>query len=432
MMRSISIYPICIIFLVVASCAPLSKRALTKSLRATEEQFQDHVGLVLYDVQKKQTIFDYQGNKYFTPGSNTKIFTLFASLTLLSDSIPGLRYHYQGDSLILWGTGDPGFLYKNVYTNGRVYNFLKTAPQKLYFSASNYHTEHFGPGWAWDDYTEYYSPERSPLPIYGNVATVQIKNGKADITPQNFRSGLLEGLPSKKADASRETDNNQFTYFRGNNAIAATIDVPIKMSNQLTALLLGDTLKRLVTIVDNPLPKAAGKLNSIPSDSLYRVMMQESDNFIAEQLLLLCAGTLSDTLQPEIAIRYVKKKFLADLPDEPVWTDGSGLSRYNMFTPHSIVMLWQKIYALMPREKLFPMLAIGGKKGTIRNYYKETDPYIFGKTGSLSNNHALSGYLVTKSGKVLVFSFMNSNFIRPAGEVRNNMQTILHKIYESY
>jgi D-alanyl-D-alanine carboxypeptidase/D-alanyl-D-alanine-endopeptidase (penicillin-binding protein 4) len=32
-------------------------------------------------------------------------------------------------------------------------------------------------------------------------------------------------------------------------------------------------------------------------------MMQESDNFIAEQLLLTCAGVLSDSLKPEIAIR---------------------------------------------------------------------------------------------------------------------------------
>jgi D-alanyl-D-alanine carboxypeptidase/D-alanyl-D-alanine-endopeptidase (penicillin-binding protein 4) len=86
----------------------------------------------------------------------------------------------------------------------------------------------------------------------------------------------------------------------------------------------------------------------------------------------------------------------------------------------------------MPQERLFTLLAIGGKKGTIRNYYKETQPYIFGKTGSLSNNHALSGYLLTKRGKVLIFSFMNTHFAKSTSEVRNNMQEILHKIYEAY
>jgi D-alanyl-D-alanine carboxypeptidase/D-alanyl-D-alanine-endopeptidase (penicillin-binding protein 4) len=96
------------------------------------------------------------------------------------------------------------------------------------------------------------------------------------------------------------------------------------------------------------------------------------------------------------------------------------------------VQLWEKIYTLVPQERLFTLLAIGGKKGTIRNYYKESKPYIFGKTGSLSNNHALSGYLVTRRGKLLIFSFMNTHFATSTGEVRNNMQAILHRIYEAY
>ncbi len=161
-------------------------------------------------------------------------------------------------------------------------------------------------------------------------------------------------------------------------------------------------------------------------------MMQESDNFIAEQLLLVCAAVLSDTLQPEIAIKHIQTNFLNDLPDKPVWVDGSGLSRYNLFTPRSIVRTWEKIYELVPRDRLFALLAVGGKSGTIRNWYKADRPYIFGKTGSLSNNHSLSGYLVTRKGKTLIFSFMNSNFTASGSEVRRNMQSILNFIYETY
>jgi len=94
--------------------------------------------------------------------------------------------------------------------------------------------------------------------------------------------------------------------------------------------------------------------------------------------------------------------------------------------------LWEKIYAKVPRERLFPMLATGGKPGTLRNWYKADKPYVFGKTGSLSNNHCLSGFLVTKRGKTVIFSFMNSDYTVASSEVRKNMQTILNLIYENY
>jgi D-alanyl-D-alanine carboxypeptidase/D-alanyl-D-alanine-endopeptidase (penicillin-binding protein 4) len=196
--------------------------------------------------------------------------------------------------------------------------------------------------------------------------------------------------------------------------------------------LLSDTLKKNVSPISKRLPENTMTIHSILSDSLYSILMQESDNFIAEQLLLMCADIVSDTLQPEIAIRYVTENFLKDLPDEPSWVDGSGLSRYNLFTPRSIVRMWQKIYELRPRERLFPLLATGGVNGTVKNWYKADKPYLFGKTGSLSNVHCLSGYLVTRSGKTLIFSFMNNNFVAPTSKVRTNMQDLLKLIYERY
>jgi serine-type D-Ala-D-Ala carboxypeptidase/endopeptidase (penicillin-binding protein 4) len=208
--------------------------------------------------------------------------------------------------------------------------------------------------------------------------------------------------------------------------------IPFKTNPQLTSILLSDTLDRDVQWTYRKLPLQRKTFYSIPADSLYKVMMQASDNFIAEQLLLMCASKVSDSLKASIAIRYVKKNLLSDLADEPIWVDGSGLSRYNLFTPRSIVQLWDKIYSTVQRERLFNLLAIGGKSGTVRNWYKSDPPYIYGKTGTLSNNHCLSGYLVTKKGEVLIFSFMNSNFARPGNDVRKMMQETLKLIYEKY
>jgi len=173
-------------------------------------------------------------------------------------------------------------------------------------------------------------------------------------------------------------------------------------------------------------------LKSIPVDSLYRVMMQDSDNFIAEQLLLQCAAAVSDTLKPEIALRYAKKKLLADLPDSLQWVDGSGLSRFNLFTPRSIVGLWKKVYQIVPQERLFKLLAVGGKTGTLKNWHKAEEPYIFGKTGSLSNVRALSGFLISKKNKILIFCFMNNNFTVSGTEVRTRVEKILKQVHDKF
>lgn len=416
------------------SCSPFSKTALTKKFKTIEADLHDHTGFMLYDLDKKKTVFEFNAAKYFTPASNTKIFTMFASLKILGDSVPALRYVQSGDSLIFWGTGDPSFLYKNTFDNSRVYNFLKNAPGQLYFSSANFHTSNLGAGWAWDDYNDYYSAERSPFPVYGNIFTVKLETDSPQIYPSYFRRFYSRGEQKERNQFIREIHSNDFKFHPGKRRSATNEwEIPIRIDKDIIIQLLDDTLKRKVIPVSKLIPETAKTLHSIPMDSLFRVLMQESDNFIAEQLLLMCADAVSDTLQPEIAVKYVKENFLKDIADEPAWVDGSGLSRFNLFTPRSIVQMWQKLYVLVPRERLFPLLAIGGKTGTIRKYYKGDEaPYVFGKTGSLSNNHNISGYLVTKSGKTLIFSFMNNNFVAPSSKVRINMEEILKMIYERY
>jgi D-alanyl-D-alanine carboxypeptidase/D-alanyl-D-alanine-endopeptidase (penicillin-binding protein 4) len=416
------------------SCSPISKGKLNKTFRSTERRFQHHTGFVLYDLQKNKTVFDFNGSRYFTPASNTKILTFFAALKTLGDSVPALEYIQRNDSLIFWGTGDPSFLYKEVFYDSGVYHFLRSIEADLYFSDANFHTTHFGPGWAWDDYSSGYSAERSPFPVYGNIVSVIADQQVLRISPDYFSGSFIHGEQKDRIEIIRDLDKNLFTVHPPKKIIAEVreINIPIKLDSSTFYSLLADTLKRPVVPVHKALPPYTNTLFSVHLDSLYSVMMQESDNFIAEQLLLMCANVLSDSLKPEIAIDFIIENYLRDLPDEPVWVDGSGLSRYNLFTPRSIVKLWQKIWEIVPQERLFSLLATGGVKGTIRKWYHAEKPYIFGKTGSLSNNHCLSGFLITKKGKVLIFSFMNSNYTRSTNDIRRNMQKILFNIYENY
>lgn len=421
----------CIVFTaLLAACSPTVH--INKEISQAEKRLQNHIGFYLKDYHSKKILADYRSDRYFTPASNTKIFTFYTSLCLLGDSVPSIKYSYKGDSLIFEGLGDPSFLYPATYSNTRTFHFLSKHTGPLFFYSKNFSSEPYGPGWAWDDYNAYYSAERSAFPLYGNLISISRTNDSLKFIPSRFSSttvGSAEVHPEE--EFIRDIDSNQLTYFPGKKK-NSTWQIPFRTSSDLTTDLLSDTLHRNVDEYAGKFPSDAKVLKSIPSDSLYKTMMQDSDNFIAEQLLLQCAAVLSDTLKPEIAIRHSTQNLLNDLPDKPIWVDGSGLSRYNLFTPRSIVALWEKIYRKVPESRLLPLLATGGKSGTIKNHYKAERPFIFGKTGSLSNNHCLSGFLFTKKGHMLIFSFMNNNFVSPTREVREVMQSILKEAYEKY
>jgi len=391
---------------------------------------QNHTGFLLFDVEKQIPVADYQSDRYFTPASNTKLFTFYAGLCILGDSVPALRYTTRGDSLIFWGTGDPTLLHPDM-PQSKVLSLLGSWPKTLFLCTNNYTGNRFGPGWSWSEYAEYYQAELSPLPIFGNIVRFTNKT----VSPKLFKDSLQSAPWREEFRLLRDEHRNRF-YSEGWPQKAFIEDIPYRTSPALAAQLLADTLKKPVALLAKLPPTDNFKtINSLTTDTLYRRMLQESDNMLAEQIMLMCASQLDTTnvgFDTKKGIEYVKKKYLADLPDAPIWVDGSGLSRYNLFTPRSIVKLLQKIYEKMPQERLFNTLAIGGKAGTVRNQYKGREPFVFAKSGSLANNYSLSGYLRTKSNKILIFSLMNSGFVRPTVEIRREVERILTEIHEQY
>ena len=157
--------------------------------------------------------------------------------------------------------------------------------------------------------------------------------------------------------------------------------------------------------------------------------MQDSDNFIAEQLMMACSEKLTGSIKTSEAIQYAKDSLLTNLPDKLIWRDGSGLSRYNLFTPRSIVGVLDSIYHFLPKARLLDIFPAGGKSGTIEGLYPGDEmPYIYAKTGTLSNKHCLSGYLLADSGQWYIFSFMNNNYVEGTKPVKKEMEKILKYI----
>lgn len=402
-------------------------------------------GFVLYDPEADSTLYSLQGHKYFTPASNTKLFTFYAGLKALPDTLPALEYVINGDSLIFWGTGDPSFLHRE-YGSDKVYNFLKKSPKQLSYSDSHFDDKPLGAGWSWDDYNSYYSAEKSPLPIYGNMVEFTIESieinrikqvdGELLIEPELFQQNIDEETGDEPQILLRDRTGNQFKYYPKADTTSYEYLKPFHYTPELITEMLTDTLGKDVDYVDVEKPSDTYVLYSIPADTVYKRMLQPSDNFIAEQLLLMIASEWDEPMNTGDVIGQIKENYLADLPDEPQWADGSGLSRYNMFTPRSIVRLLQKIDdEFKSDEQMYELFPAGGESGTIESWYAHRDggePYVYAKTGTLMNNHCLSGFIVTNSGRKLIFSFMNNHYVTSSSIVKEEMEKVLWHIYSNY
>ncbi len=382
-------------------------------------------GFYLYDPETQQVLENYNGEKYFTPASNVKILSLYSAMKVLSDSIPALRYQEKDDGLYIEGLGDPTFLHPEFKSVSRVLDFLKKEPGDIYLHWGKYEGTRMGLGWSWEDYEKYYSPERSELPLYGNMAI--IKKGKGG--PSAFPLTLADSVEYKESLYSRDFFDNKF-YLGSRNG--SSTKVPFVVKDELVRQMLSEAVGKEVFLTDKDLSKKAKILFSLPSDLVYKRMMEISDNFLAEQVLLMVSAQVSGSMSSEKAINYMKGKYLKGMPQDPVWVDGSGLSRYNLFSPQDMVFVLEKLYKEFPQERLFNIFAIGGKTGTLKSNYGGKTPYVHAKSGSLSNNYCLSGYLITKSGKTLIFSVMNNHFQKENWQVRQETQKLLEYVRDYY
>ncbi len=376
-------------------------------------------GFYLYDPIEKKELYNYNGNKYFIPASNVKILTLYTGLKMIQDSIPSLRYISRNDTLYISGTGDPTLL-ESYFKECKVLNFLKEKAEKIAFCSADFDDHLYGPGWAWEDYSEYFSPERTVFPIYGNTVTINENNS---VYPNYF----MNLVKKQKKEFPRELRKNEFYYYN-----SKKIEVPFITSDTLVKKLLEIEIEKPIFFCKKMPNEKINFLYSIPSDSLYKRMMLVSDNFIAEQILLMSSLSITNMLSSKNSINYMLSTYLNNLPQTPKWVDGSGLSRYNNFTPMDFVFVLDKLYNELPYERLINLFPTNGINGTLKNNFKSKNPYIFAKTGSMRGVYNLSGYLKTNSGKVLIFSFMNNNFQHSFKDLKNQIQKVLEYVRDHY
>lgn len=420
--------PVLLLTLIVG-CSPAKR--LARDLR-TNPQFTDHhTGFALFDPVTGQTLLSHNADKPFVPASNTKLFSLYAGLLNLRDSLPALRYIVRGDSLIFWGTGNPLLLHPDLPDNTAL-RFLQSRSEKLYYSASNFAPPRLGPGWAWDDYNDDYSCEQAALPLYGNFVrfTFPDRIPRVDIIPPFFAdSTVVSTTRPAPTDVVRDEHRNQFVRPPVGRVFRQ--DVPFHWTPDLATRLLSDTLNRPVSLVNTSMPPNTQLLYGTPTDSLYKRTEHVSDNTLAEHILLMASAQRGDAVLNPKAIRAQLDSTVLR-GHRTRWVDGSGMSRYNLFTPNSLIVLLRVVRERVPQERLFKLLPSTATRGTLRGMFGQNKPYVFAKSGSMTSVYNLSGYLITKKGRVLLFSMMHNNFTGSVSEMRQRTANFLEQVHHQF
>lgn len=380
-----------------------------------------HSGILVVDQKTKDTIINYNSTKNFIPASTLKLLTFFTAKNYLEKHIPAMFYEVIGDTLFVKGTGDPSFLNPNL-KDSTALKFISKFPI-VSIDLTNYEGNRFMPGWAWEDYSYYFSPELTSFPVHRNVVQFSYKDS-LEVSPSYF----IKNVRITENKSKREENQNLFDIKLN---LIDTLQIPFKTSSSLTIDLLNYYTGKKVVESTNA-KKLKNTLYGMETDSIYKQMLWESDNFTAEQILLTASSTLSDTLSFETIHSKVLDDYFKVEQSQLRWVDGSGLSRYNLASPKFFITLLDKLYTKVPENELFNLIPKWDADGTILKPRPNTNYFIYAKSGSMGNVYNLCGYLKTKKGALLLFSFMNNNFNGSSAEIRTTIYNMLVTLYNTY
>ena len=437
-------YILCFTFF-ISSCGitkQISKSA-KQSVINDSSLLNAHIGISIYETGANKYWYNYNGEKYFVPASNTKIPTCYAAMKYLGDSLVGARISITKDSVLeIYPSGDPTFL-NSEFKFQPLFQIIKRF-KNIRWDVTNWKSKNWGNGWSWNDYDASYMVERSSFPIYGNLATFIISKD----TLKSFPSIVVIHYDTTVGynPENRKVKLNKFTierslgeneyYLRKSNSVFNPTLIPFKTEIPFISQLLEDTLNAenvsTFSIADGYDYSVRKKtIHSQPTDSLLKPMMHNSDNFFAEQTLLMVSNERLGYMNDAKIIDSLLKTDFKDLPQKPRWVDGSGLSRYNLFTPQDFVAILNKMKNEFGMNRIKEIFATGGE-GTISSYYNSDSGFIYAKTGTLSGVVALSGFLTTKKGKQLLFSVLINNHQASATAVRKAIEKFIQSIRNKY
>ena len=392
--------------------AQLSNNKIKKWISSQDNLKNAYVSIAIKPLQKDRKIKGVNINKYMTPASNLKLLTVLASIKS-GDSINSLKYKFVSDTLHISPTGYP-LLEHPLYPDQELTNLLSSANVIVYHNSSN-QIQKYGPAWAWDDIIEYFSPERNSFPVYGNVIMVtKSENGKLKVKPDIFDINIDSTFNQSHI---RKENKNLFTINPLKIKLHDTIFIPYIVSDQTTNSLIKHITEKEVITESSEIINSKKLYSKIP-EKIYQGILKKSDNLISESLLANVGYIYTDTISVDNGIDKTLENLSQEIQNGVEWFDGSGLSRYNMVKPKTIIYILSEIYNYWGLERI--------KENFPNNYIiEDKEDFVWGKTGTLKNNHNYSGFITNKKGKYYIFSIMINHFNSELSDISQSIVDFL-------
>lgn len=427
-------------------------------------------GISVISMRDGRALYARNADKPFTPASNMKIYTTAVALDLLgadhkwrtsvyADAEPDAAGAIAGD-LVLYGRGAPDLVAQTRNNND---NSLARLADDLYNRGvrrvrgnvigdeSYFRGEPLGDGWQWNDIQWYFGAEASALSINGNEVGVNILPPDKTGAPPLVNVSTLDGYVS--------VQNAMITVNRGErltvgikrdlstNSVRVWGEFPLgsrgfgaRLSVHNPALwaagLFLATLKARGIVVegktqqrdsrhppserfDPARSKELAFVLSSPLREITRDTNKESVNLNAELILRTLGRERHDMLSAPEPVGRERGDDEVGLTLIRLWLsragiptgglalhDGSGLSRLNLVTPESISRLLVAVAKTAVGPAFRESLPISGRDGTLGGRLRTITDRVSAKTGALTYDNSLSGYLTTTTGEVLAFSVL--------------------------
>lgn len=411
------------------------------------------IGVKVISLKNGQTLYEKNSNKLFIPASNLKLFTAAAALTIL-----GVDYRYEtkiflgeDGNLYLKGSGDPDLSRYDLEQLAVQLKMRQVHKISGSIVVDNYAFDEFaqGSGWMMDASGEYWNSPMDALTVDHNAIHVWVAPAKQLEEPAKvFLDPNMTGFPiynravtgqsgHLRVDRRTLPDDDRIDVEGTIPIESAPLEfkVPVPAPAVYAGYILKESLQSRGIFVKGQVMRGKTPENvqevgvhfSRPLSQIVQYMMKRSDNMYADCLFKklgqVCVGTPGSWQKGSLALREFLFSATNIDASQMVILDGSGLSRYNLASPHQIIQLLKWAYHDFKIGSEFEAsLPIAGVDGTLKSRMVQIKYKVRAKPGGMPGVAGISGYVHTADGDVLAFSILINSLAKPVKDCKKEIE----------